>query len=320
MSVKSGTQIPMMFHPSHDVFDLEEAERWYERVFGCQSTPLSALAAADKLPAKQGSGYPPDYSTFTPIRDVLFDTIDPSRYVFKGEQKLPPITEPHLRMIVWYSEDMDGTYRTLREHDIRILNQMDEIVEGETAPTSFGSKMPLMFTAPEDAGLRYGLFPPSFATILDPRMRPDWVLSSVAAEPLGLERCSHHTILTDTPDRAVKFHTILGGDIVHEGRNDLLDASCTYIHLAGSVIEIAIPDPGTDAFRNWQKRAPNDTYHALTWKVADLDRAERHLAAEGVRIRARSPDTLITDPATSLGIPWGFTNKLMPGDPRSIKS
>ena len=28
-------------------------------------------------------------------------------------------------------------------------------------------------------------------------------------------------------------------------------------------------------------------------------------------------DTLVTDPATSLGIPWGFTSRLTPGDPRS---
>jgi hypothetical protein len=35
-----------------------------------------------------------------------------------------------------------------------------------------------------------------------------------------------------------------------------------------------------------------------------------------VRILMRSSDTLVTDPATSLGIPWGFTSAVIPGDPR----
>ena len=46
---KRDFRVPMMFHPSLDVFDLDEAERWYERVFGSKSIPLASLSA--KLPA-----------------------------------------------------------------------------------------------------------------------------------------------------------------------------------------------------------------------------------------------------------------------------
>jgi catechol 2,3-dioxygenase-like lactoylglutathione lyase family enzyme len=314
---KRAFSVPMMFHPSLDVFDLDAAERWYERVFGSKSIPLASLSA--KLPAPPETGYPPNYSTFTPIADVLFDTIDPKFYVFNGVQQLPSIEEPHLRLISFYIDDMDAAHRALRQHGIRVTNQMDEVIEGDKAPTSYGSKMPLIFTLPEDTGLRYSFFPPQFSGMLDERVRSGWVKPKVWNHgPLGVERCSHHTILTQRPERMLKLLCdVLGGAVIHQGRNEMLGASCTYVHLGDSTMEIAVPDKGTMVHADWEKRAPDDTYHALTWKVGDLARAEKHLTAQGVRIRARSKDTLVTDPATSLGVPWGFTTTLMPGDPRA---
>lgn len=312
---KRDFRVPMMFHPSLDVFDLDDAERWYKRVFGAKSTSLESVSK--QMPSREDSGYPRNYSTFTPIGDVLFDTIDPSRYVFNGVQKMPPLKAPRLRLISYYVDGMNEVHRALRRNGIRVTNQMDEVIEGDTAPTSFGSTMPLIFTLPEDTGLRYSLFPPPYATMIDPRTRPGWVLPEASGNPLGIERCAHHTILTDRPERAVKFHTVLGGEVVHRGRNAFIGATCTYIHLAGSIMEIAVPDKDTAAYDAWRKTAPDDTYRMVTWKVADLAAAERHLTAQGIRIGARTPDTIVTEPVTSLGVPWGFTTTLMPGDPRA---
>ncbi|HEX4245353.1 MAG TPA: VOC family protein, partial [Acidimicrobiales bacterium] len=137
-------------------------------------------------------------------------------------------------------------------------------------------------------------------------------------DPLRIERCSHHTVLTDRPERALRLVVeILGGTIIHEGRNEVMGTTSTYVHLADSILEYAVPDIDTAAHRDWSQDGPDDTYHSVTWKVADLARAERHLEARGVRIRDRSGNAIITEPATSLGIPWGFTSTLTPGDPRS---
>jgi hypothetical protein len=312
-----GFNVPMMFHPSHDVLDLDDAERWYERVFGCPSMSLESMIA--KLPPRPGSGYPPNYSTFTPISDVLFDTIDPTRYLIGGVQRLPSVKAPHLRLISWYIEGMDEAFRALRRHSIRVTNQVDELVEGDAAPIAFGSDMPLMYTLPEDAGLRYAFSPPSAVTALDRRTAQGWQRPRVTGDdPLGIECCSHHTILTDRPERGLKLHCeVLGGRIIHEGRNELLGATSTYVHLAGSTIEFAIPDPGSAAYRDWTGRAPYDTYHAITWKVGSLQRAERHLNAQAVQIQSRSAHTMRADPATGLGIPWGFTTEWVRGDPRA---
>ncbi len=134
---------------------------------------------------------------------------------------------------------------------------------------------------------------------------------------LGIVHCGHHTLLTDQPERALRLHVdVLGGQVVHEGRNELLGATSTYVHVAGSMVEFATPDEGTFAHRDWLRAAPLDTYHSLTWRVRDLDRVERHLESLEIEVLSRSSDTVITDPATSLGIPWGFTTEHVPGDPR----
>ena len=302
--------VTMMYHPSHHVPDLAEAEAWFERVFARPSTPLAAMTRG----APPRSGYPVDYSTFTFIGDVLFDTIDPKRYVLLDVQRYPTVDQPHLKGFSWYVDGIAEAYRELRRHGIQMVSQLDEIADGDDPPTAAGSSMPLYFTVPANAGLRYEFLPP-IPFPLDPRTDPDWSLPPVSADdPLGIERCSHHTVLTDQPQRALELVVdVLGGDIVYEGRNEVLGTSSTYVRLADAVFEYAVPDEGTDAHADWAKDAPNDTYHSITWKVADLERVERHLGANAVRIRTRTDDVIVTDPATSLGVPWGFTTADPPG-------
>lgn len=307
-------RVTMMYHPSHHVPDLDEAEGWFERVFGRSSTPLASMSRG----APPRPGYPNDYSTFTPISDVLFDTIDPTRYVLLGVQRYATVERPRLKSFGWYIEGIAEAYRELRRHGIRVTSQLDEIAEGDDPPTAAGSPMPLYFSLPEDIGLRYEFFP-AISFPLDPRLAPGWTVPPVSdQDPLGIERCAHHTVLTGNPGRALQLVVdVLGGDIVHEGRDELRGTTGTYVSLAGSILEYAVPDIGTRAHSDWAEGDPNDTYHSITWKVADLAHVERHLHAQGVRIELRSADTIVTDPDTSLGIPWGFTSKLTPGDPRS---
>ena len=307
-------RVVMMYHPSHHVTDLADAEAFFQEVFGRSSTPLSTLSR-DTPPRE---GHPTDYSTFTPIQDVLFDTIDPKRYVLLGKQRYPTVTEPHLKGFGWYVEGMPELYRALRHADITIIDQVDEIAVGDEMPTAAGSPMPLFFSVPENVGLRYEFFP-LIAFPLDPRVAPDWQLAPPSdGDALGIERCSHHTVLTSDPHRALRLVVdVLGGEIIHEGRDEVVGARATFVFLGDGVLEYAEPDRGTFAHADLQRDLPNDTYHAITWKVADLDRVERRLAAKGIGIRQRTDTALVTDPATSLGVPWAFSTSLVPGDPRT---
>jgi hypothetical protein len=306
-------RITRMYHPSLHAPDLGEVEDWFARVFGRESTNIS-----ETFKGRDTGNYPTTYSTFTPIADVLMDTIAPTLYVLNGVQQYASVDKPHLKTIGWFAENSEGVYRSLRGAGIAMVDQFGKPAEGEDPPRSAGGgAMPIYFTTPESAGLRHEVLP-DFPFALDHRNAPGWTPAAAPEGPLGIERCAFHTLLTDNPQRAL--HTLvdaLGGTVVHEGRDEVIGAAASYVSLADAVLQIAVPDEGTAAYADWTTTAPNDTYHSLTWQVADLEHAAAHLKSQGVGIRSRTEDALVTDPETSIGVPWGFTTRLVPGDPRA---
>lgn len=312
-------RVAMLFHPSHRVPDLGEAEAFFARVFGRPSRMMHEVvpqAVKDATP-----DYPRDYCTFTPIQDVLFDTIDPKRYVVAGEQRYPTATQPRLSSFGWYVEEIEDLYTVLRRHGIRVQDQLNRIAGGDEPPRGAAATRVLFWALPEDAGLAYEFFPGETGFHGDDRLEDGWTLPPVADDdPLGIERCSHHTVLTAAPARALRLVVdVLGGEVIHEGDNALLGTHSTFVHLAGSTLEYATPTrAGTPAGAELARSLPEDSYHAISWKVADLDRVADHLAACDVAIRRRTEDTIVTDPDTSLGVPWGFTTRLIANDPRKV--
>jgi catechol 2,3-dioxygenase-like lactoylglutathione lyase family enzyme len=307
---RGNFRVARLFHPTAQTPDLVAAERFFSRAFGRNSTSLSAM-----LPST--AAYPTEYSTFTVIRDVLFDTIDPSMHFTNGKQRYPSVDAPSLKGLGWYVDGMEELYHALRRHGIRSMDLADNIADGGEPPQSPGGGVVTFFAVAADAGLQYQFFREGPFT-LDPRATPDWRLGPLEADdPLGIEHCSHHTILTGRPLRALRFAVdALGGKVIQHGRNELLGATSTFVALADAVLEYAVPDAGTAAHAEMVAQAPNDSYHAITWKVADLGRVQRHLAGIGVGIGLRSATTIVTDPRTSHGIPWGFTTELPAGDHR----
>lgn len=311
--IASGFRLTMMYHPSHHVTDLAVGEEFFERVFGRPSTPLAAMGGV-----KDNPDYPTNYSTFTPINDVLFDMIDPKKYVLDGVQRYASVDKPHLKGFGWYVEGIVDAYRSLREYGIEMVGQQDEVADGDDPPTAPGSPLPIFFTVPSSAGMRYE-FLPQIPFPLDPRVHEGWTLPPVSDDdPLGIEFCSHHTVLTDKPERALQVvRDALGGRVIHAGYDEVIGGSAVRVQLADSVLSYVIPDEGTSAHADWMTTAPDDTYHAITFKVIDLDRVARHLEATGVSVAKRTADTIVTEPADSLGVPWGFTTVLTPGDTRA---
>lgn len=295
----------MLYHPSHHVPDLDEAEDFFARVFGRVSTRLSTLS--DREPPE---GWSNDYATFTPIADVLFDCIDPRRYVVAGKHLYEPVEDPRLKGLGWYVDDPAGLYRSLQTAGLTVLDQMGEEAEGDDPPTAAGSRMPLYFTSPHDAGLRHELLP-RIPFPLDPRLSPGWERGTVDPDdPLGIICCSHHTIRTSLPERALRLLVdVFDGTVVREGHDTLLDVAATFVRLADTVIELAEPDahPGDDGGADGAGDA--DRYESIAFQVVDVDRAAAHLAVNGVTLITRTDRSLLTDPATSLGVVWRFTDE-----------
>ncbi|ALJ21964.1 VOC family protein [Microbacterium sp. No. 7] len=299
--------VRMMFHPTLHVPSLDEAEEFYERVFGRPSTNISTIMAGAASP-----NHATDYSTFTAVADVLLDTLDPRRYVTDGEQRYPDVAQGHLKTTGWYVDGVGELYAELRRRGIRVVTSKDVEL---TAPEWPGGLAPF-HSLRDDAGIRYHFFE-TFPFPADPRCTPGWTIPPVQDDdPLGIVRTSHHTIVTSDPDRALRLTVdVLGGTVIHTGRDELRDTSGPYVQLADAVIQYATADEGSAAAADAADE-PFDTYHAITFTVVDLDRVQRHLEAQNVGIARRTATGLVTDPATSLGIPWGFTTDTIPGDAR----
>jgi hypothetical protein len=301
------------YHSTLFVPSLDEATEFFDRVFGRESKVLGDyLRGASDRGAKYN--YPSDYATFTPIAEVQLECVDPTLLVIDGAQTFEDVTEPHLGSLAWFVDGIEDLWTELRRRDLRGTDMSDRVHDGEDPPLDVSST-PIIFTLPAETGLSY-----EFCVYLphrDPRGDPP-VHATVAFDPLGIECCSHHTVLTDQKERALSLLVeVLGGRIVHEGRNDLLATQSTFVALADGVIELGQPlEEGSPAMQDWQRHAPDDAYHALTWKVRDLHQAASHLEASGVGVRARTDTAIVTDPADTLGVAWGFSSELVSGDPR----
>jgi catechol 2,3-dioxygenase-like lactoylglutathione lyase family enzyme len=307
--------VDRLYHPSHRVPDLAAAEAFFATVFG---RPSVGLEPGRDLPA----GYPRDYCAFTLIADVWFDTIDPTRYVFDGVQRYATVEVPHLNGFGWGVQGIDEIFEELRRRGIRCTDQFDRLSDGAAMPTASFSSSPLFWTLAADTGLRYELYPTASIGPLDPRSDPAWTLPPPGPDdPLAIARCSHHTVLTADPARALDLVVdVLGGTVIHEGVNELLETDSTYVALADGVLEYAVPRRRTGrAAADLASTAPLDCYHALTWLTTDLDRVVEHAARCGVGLIARTDAEVVFDPADALGVPWGFRTEPIPGDARAAR-
>lgn len=304
------------YHSTIWVPDLEEASAFFARAFARESKLLGEYFGAGER--EIAAGVPRDYATFTPIAEVQLECVDPSRVVIDGMQPHEDVTEPRLEGLAWFVDGIEDLWSELRRRNIRGTDMSNRIPEGDGPPLDVSSR-PIIFTVPEDAGLSYEFC--MYVPHRDPRGYPP-VPAVSPSDPLGIECCSHHTVLTQQPARARELLVdVLGGRIVHQGRNDVLRTESTYIALADGVLEVAQPlDEGSPAMEDCRRGVTEDTYSSMTWKVRDLDRVADHLAAAGVGLRARTDTMIVTDPAHSLGIPWGFSTVLCPGDPRATRA
>src|SRR6185437_6051213 len=248
--------------------------------------------------------------TFTPVAEVQLECVDPTLLPDNAEAPRERVAEPYLGGLAWFVDGVEDLWSELRRRNIRGTDMTERIHEGDGAPLDVSSR-PIIFTVPEDAGLSYEFC--VYVSHRDPRGYPP-VPAVSSSDPLGIECCSHHTVLTKRPERARELLVdVLGGRVIHEGRNDVLATQSAYIALADGVLEVAEPlEAGSPAMGDWQRGAPQDTYSSLTWKVRDLDQVAQHLQRSGVRLRAHTDTMIVADPADSLGVPWGFSTALCP--------
>ncbi|KAH6988320.1 hypothetical protein BKA56DRAFT_613035 [Ilyonectria sp. MPI-CAGE-AT-0026] len=307
-----------LYHPSHRVPDLAAAETFFKNAFGIESVWRSSIY---KKPDEKFSTYPIDYCIFTTIADVFFDCIDPTKYIIDGVQRYETVKTPHLNGFGWGVEGIDRIYQLVQEAGVVPTDQANRPSDPDKCPSASFKASKLFYTTPESSGIRLEFYPVESIGWYDPRTQPGWqLLPDVGKGSLGVQYCSHHTILTNNLDRALHlYRDVLGGKVIHEDKNTIRGTSSVFIALSDAIQELAVPtDEESYAWRDFESRSDKrtDVYHALTWKVKDLAKVASHLEAQGVRIIARSDQMIVTDPQDGIGIPWGFSASKVPSDER----
>ena len=115
-----GYTVRRLYHADILVPDLEDVDRFFANVFGRQSFTLPRWANVDE--STLDPTYPVDYCRFTPIAEVLIESIDPTRHLVNGIQPHPAASEPHLASLAWF---MDGTEDLWREFRSRSMTTRD---------------------------------------------------------------------------------------------------------------------------------------------------------------------------------------------------
>jgi catechol 2,3-dioxygenase-like lactoylglutathione lyase family enzyme len=300
---------PMMFHPTVLVDDLESTSAWFRRVFGRREVTWGEKWNLEWL----NPTYPIDYSYFFVVGDVSVDALCPRLLTLDGDAAAVYPEKQGLTDIAWFVNDIEDVARSLERGGFRTRDQVGNVIHDGAVPESgLLADCPMIWSLPEDTGLTYEFYTmgsrhwPKYSRRADPRLDPDWVPDRVAeGDPLGVVRAAHHTIATLDPDRAHRlFVDVLGATVAGRGHDDARQETYVDIAYAKSVLHFVTPDgdlPGTPSDR----RATGDQYTGITLDVVDVDAVERHLAEQGVPTQ-RVGDEVTTDPASSLGIAWGF--------------
>ncbi len=143
----------------------------------------------------------------------------------------------------------------------------------------------------------------------DPRLRPGWSPSWWRdQQPLGIDRVSHYTTIVRDLDRARDLYVNgLGARVLAEAVSR--DGEGVFV-LVGTDSVVELARPTTDDSRLARDLADNgELPHACTFRVRDLEQAERHVEKVGVRIADRGGDAITLDPDDCYGAVYAFTER-----------
>jgi catechol 2,3-dioxygenase-like lactoylglutathione lyase family enzyme len=169
-----------------------------------------------------------------------------------------------------------------------------------------------IWTRPRESPLVFEFFQPREG-MGDPRYNdPDWSPDFWRDEhPLGIQG-AFYTCVTADPDAATGFLVEgLGGRVVHETDSPHGTRS-RFVQLSDEVV-LEVAQPVDRSSRAAADLAASASFHAVTFRVGDLDRAAAHFEAHGIRTETVAPGHVGADPADTLGMVLRLTDRDITG-------
>ena len=294
------------FHLIHVVDDGDEVGAWYDEVFKPQRFIEKSWSDVEKR-----------WASLAMIGDFMIEVIEPGS---APEDEVMPLGRfrrrfgQHFHSLAWYvdSPDVRPLFDELRAHGVRIAKP-----GGGMFPDGDVDPGPTIFTHPKDA---YGQLEfvalDDFWRQRDPRFAGDWSPDFWRDDhPLGIESVAYFTTIVGDVEKARHLYEgPLHGRLLHTDTSAVAQSAFLFVGNA-SVVELA--KPTVDDSRLAVDLAENgELLHSCTFKVVDLEAAERHIERVGVAVADRSGDGFTLEPADCFGAVYAFTSRVVPGDPR----
>ncbi|HET6966008.1 MAG TPA: VOC family protein [Acidimicrobiales bacterium] len=294
------------FHLIHVVDDEDEVDAFYDRLFQPQ-----------RFAPKHFSDNEKRWASLSMVSDLMLEVIEPS-----GEEAdlRMPLSRfrtrfgQHFHSLAWYVDpsDVRSVFDGLRAAGIRVARP-----GGGMMPEDAGDVGNTLFSHPKDTfgqiefeGKR------DYWEERDPRFQPGWTTAPWREGPLGIEKLSHMTTVVRDRSRAVAlYRDVLGAMVFHEAEEA---GARRAFALVGTDTVIELAEPVSEGSLMARDLAANgEINHSATFRVRDLDRAEEHVARLGIGVLDRGGHSLTLDPDDCFGAVWCFTDRDLPGDPRS---
>ncbi len=294
------------FHLIHVVDDQGEVDAWYDEVFKPQ-----------RFIERNWSDVEKRWASLAMIGDFMIEVIEPGSA--PGEEATPlgrfrSRFGQHFHSLAWYVDtpDVRPLFDELRADGVRIAKPGGGMfADGDVDPG------PTIFTHPKDTfGQLEFVALDEFWRERDPRFGANWSPSVWRDDhPLGIERVAHFTtIVTDIQKARAFFEGPIGGHLVHTDTSASAESAFVFVG-SDSIVELV--KPAVDDSRLGVDLAQNgELPHGCTFKVVDLEAAERHIEKVGVGVAERSGDGFTLEPADCFGAVYAFTSRVVPGDPR----
>lgn len=294
-------KIGKLFHLTHVVDDLPAMDRWYDDVFAVHRF----YNGYEKLAGR-------DASLLT-IGDVVMEPMSPAKVEQLKNQSVKKFHErfgQHFHSIAWYVDDVQAISERLDENKFRLFDivgkQVKPPLKGTTAVWTHPRETPgqLEFAI-------YGDFIP------DPRMKPDWSSARWRDEhPLHIERAAYITLVVrDLPSAKRLYMDVLNGKLIDETETAGRKRSAFVAVGEDSIVELAQP-LASDSAEARDLEQNGEGIHALVFKTKDLRGAGEFLRSKSLTPQTVGADTILLDRNQAFGMVIGFTDRLVPNDPR----
>ncbi len=293
-------KIGKLFHLTHVVDDLPTVDRWYDDVFAVNRF----YNGYEKLAGRDAS--------LLIIGDVCMEPMSPAKVEPLKNLSVKKFHErfgQHFHSIAWYVDDVQAIAARLDENKLRLFDIVGKQVRPPLKATAF-------WTHPRETPGQlefavYGDFTP------DPRMKPEWSSASWREQhPLHIERAAYMTIVVrDLPSAKHLYVDLLDGKLLHEQETAGRKRSAFVAVGEDSIVELAQP-LATDSAEARDLEQNGEGIHALVFKTRDLRGAGDYLRAKGMHPASDGPNLITLDRNQAFGMVIGFTDRLVPNDPR----